>query len=170
MRPLTGLLLLAALLLAAVPAQAQPPPGACARTGTTLECDVQIHELGAGGPYHVLPERIDANVGDTLILHVTNAAHSPHNLVVCGDGTPPSDKCADKWAFTNDIAANATRNATVQSIPKAGTFYYFCLLPGHAAIGMKGELKVTGEKKSGGTATLGAVLAIAAAALVLRRR
>jgi plastocyanin len=163
--------LLAALLVATVPATAQSPPtGGCARSGTVITCDVQIHELGPGGPFHVLPERIEANVGDTLTLIVTNKAEGPHNLVVCGDGKAPSQTCAAKWAFTNNIDTNATRTETIASLPKGGTFYYFCLLPGHAATGMNGELKIAGEKKAEGTALVGSILALATVALVLRRK
>ena len=141
MRTLTGLLLLiAALLVATVPAEAQWPPGGCAKSGTVIECDVQIHEFHPGGPYHVVPERIDANVGDTLKLHVTNKGNSTHNMVVCGDGKTASDKCADKWAFTNNIDPNSTKNITVESLAKGGTFYYYWLLPGHAPISLAGNL------------------------------
>lgn len=176
MRALPAILLLLAtglLAWAAPPAAAlEPVPGACAREGTVLTCDVQIHEVGPNGPYHVLPERIDAKVGDTLKLHVTNQGNSTHNLVVCGDGTAPSDKCSDIWAFTQDMPAKAEKDITVQSVPKGGTFYYFCMKPGHAAIGMKGDLVVAGQaaKKSGGEATLGGILALAGVALVARRR
>ncbi|MEA3199534.1 MAG: Copper binding protein plastocyanin/azurin family [Thermoplasmata archaeon] len=176
MRPI--LLLLAATLLAPLAlAQPTPDPGACVQESATVEsCDVQIHELPSGS-YHVLPERINVAEGETLKLHVENRGNSTHNLMFCGDGVDPttslSPTCKDVWTFTNDIAAHAEKNVTISSVSKAGTFYYFCTKPGHANNKMYGEMIVASSgaaKKSGGEAALGAILALVAVALVVRRR
>lgn len=174
----TTLALAFALFLAPLAlAQPAPDPGACVQESATVEaCDVQIHELPSGS-YHVLPERINVAQGETLKLRVENTGSSAHNLMFCGDGVDPttslSPTCKDVWTFTNDIAAHGEKNVTISSVPKAGTFYYFCTKPGHANNKMYGEMIVAssgGAKKSGGEATLGATLALGLVALVLRRR
>lgn len=191
MRALPLALVVAALVLAALPAQAQSPPGggdgsvvidgittprgACSppTSERVIACDVQFHNFN--GAFHMVPDRIDARQGDTLKIQVSNLAKGVHNLVVCGDGAPPSvpEKCAAMWAFTQDLPENATKVITVSAIPKSGTFYFFCMKTGHSELGMRGELKVAanGEaKKSGGEAVVGTVLALVAMALVARRR
>lgn len=168
MRLFLPLLLLVAF---ALPAGAQTDPAACTKSGAVISCNVQLHEVSTGG-FHVLPERIDANPGDTLKMHVVNQGQATHNLVVCGDGKAPSSTCNDKWAFTGNMGAGESKDVTVDSIPKSGTFYYFCTLPGHAGGGMSGELKVQGsaDKNSPGTAAVGALLALTASALLVGRR
>lgn len=167
----TLVLLVAFAALLALPA-APAQTATCTKSGTVVSCNVQLHELASGG-FHMVPERIDANVGDTLKLTVTNQGQSPHNLVVCGDGKAPSSTCDDKWAFTNTLDAGATKEITVASIPKGGSFYYYCMMPGHGPGGMSGELKVAGSaatKTSPGTAVAGTLGALAACAIFMARR
>jgi len=155
--------LLPALLLALVvlPATAQAQ-------GRTLEALVQLHETQYG--LHIAPERIDANVGDTIRMEVANLGQARHNLVVCA--TPGEETCAsDRLAFTPNLASNATHVLTVTP-PEPGTYAYYCDLPGHREGGMKGELVVQGEAKNETPlpALPLAALAALAAVLVLRRR
>ena len=157
--------LLATLLLA--------PAASAARS---LEMEIHLHELQAG--LHIIPEEINAAVGDTLKITVYNDyidhMPSPHDVLFCGDGTNPSTECKNKWAFTGLIQGNQTAQLTVP-VKKAGTFDYYCDIPGHKAAGMSGLLRVQGDGSSTGRSTtpgvalVGTLIALAAVA-VLRRR
>ncbi|GEM_PF-4539867 len=172
MRLALGTLVAALVLLAAAPAHAQTPDvPACTKSGTVISCEVELHEFSAG--FHIAPERIDGVVGDTVRIHVINLGPSPHNLLVCGDGVSPGTTCNDKWAGpTKNLGNNESIDLPPFTLKKAGTFYYYCAIPGHAQGGMVGELKVTGgaTNKSGGEAALGAIVALAGVAFLVRRR
>lgn len=155
-----ALLLLSAALLALV-----PTAGA-----EEVEHIVYLHEYSGG--LHIVPETITAKVGDTLKVTVVNEGRSPHNLIFCGDGTSPLEKCNERWAFTANIPAGESAPLTV-TLTKAGTFDYYCDIPGHKSGGMTGVLTVQGEPEKRSVPPPGlvaAALAAAAAALVLRRR
>jgi uncharacterized cupredoxin-like copper-binding protein len=161
--------LLAAMLLVGA---ALPWGGALAQDGRTIAIQAQLHETSFG--LHLVPERIDARVGDTLVVEVVNQGQSGHTLVFCGDapGGSGSD-CRDKWADSQLIPAGQSVNMTLK-VPKAGTFEFFCRLPGHRQGGMNGELFVQeapgGGKKTPGPAPLLALFAAAAAALLVAPR
>lgn len=159
--------LAAALLLAALAAALAAAP-AHAQEGRTIAVQAQLHDTALGP--HMVPERIDARVGDTLVVEVINQGTTKHNLVFCGD-SPAGSTCNEKTAFTPLLEPGETRNLTVR-VTKPGTFEYYCDIPGHRQGGMRGELHVQGEavKETPGAAPL-ALLALAAAlALTLRRR
>lgn len=158
------ILVLATLLagLALGPAEAQ-------ESGRTIPVAVFLHD----NPHHLVPERVNARVGDTLEFTVTNAGTSPHNLIVCGDGANPASACDERWAFTPMLQPNGTAQMTV-TLTEAGTFEYYCDIVGHKAGGMVGTLVVeggeAGTKESPGFALGFALLAAAAGAVALRRR
>lgn len=125
----TPLLALALLAPSAIAAQA--------------EHIVYLHE----NPLHALPEVIRAHEGDTLTLTVENPASegkTPHKLVVCGDGADLNEACADPWATTQMIQPGASAQVTFVA-KRAGTFEYYCSIPGHKGGGMKGTLLVEGD-------------------------
>jgi uncharacterized cupredoxin-like copper-binding protein len=73
---------------------------------------------------------------------VTNAGAIPHTFKLC---TAPAKTaaaltCAGHGTANISPGAKATLKVT---IAKAGTYEYLCTVPGHAAGGMKGLLKVT---------------------------
>jgi plastocyanin len=141
------------------------------------EVDVPVYLHEFQGSLHMVPSTVEANVGDKIVFTVTNQGidhdNSPHNFIVCGDGTNPSSDCNDKWAFSGMIQDNQTVVVTVPSVPKAGTFDYFCSIPGHKQAGMTGQLVVQGsgptQKSSPGTATIGTLMALGAVALFARK-
>lgn len=155
---ISALLLLAAALLA-------PPAGAA-----EVEQVIYLHEYSGG--LHILPETIAANVGDTLKITVANEGKSPHNLLFCGDGSSPLEKCDNPWGVSAMIPAGETAPMTVE-LTKAGTFDYYCPIAGHKGGGMGGTLTVLGaaeEKTVSGHGALAALLALSAAVLLFRRR
>jgi uncharacterized cupredoxin-like copper-binding protein len=77
-----------------------------------------------------------------VTFNVTNSGAIPHTFKLC---TAPAkstaaNSCAGKGTPNISPGAKATLKAT---IAKAGTYEYICTIPGHAAGGMKGLLKVT---------------------------
>jgi uncharacterized cupredoxin-like copper-binding protein len=65
----------------------------------------------------------------TVTFKVTNKGKIAHDFMIKGKKTAL-------------IQAGKSVTLTV-SFPSAGTFAYKCTVPGHAALGMKGTLKVT---------------------------
>lgn len=165
----TRTLLAALLLLGAT----LPWHAVQAQEGRTIAIQAQLHETSFG--LHLVPERMDARVGDTLVVEVVNQGSARHDVVFCGDPPGGSGTCNDKWAASPILDGGQSANVTIK-VTKAGTFEYFCDLPGHKQGGMKGELVVQeapgGSKKATpGPAPILALLAVAAAALlVLPRR
>lgn len=130
------------------------------------EFNVYVHE-----PFHLLPERMTVQEGETVRFRIVNGNPNPHDLVVCGDGVEAGPECDDVWGFTT-LAPNSEA-VLVFTAKKAGTFEYYCTLTGHKQGGMKGELLVQGDanaKKETPSLPLAAALgALGAAALACRR-
>ena len=76
-----------------------------------------------------------------VTFKVKNAGGFPHSFKVCSSakgGT--ANSCAGKGTATIAPGGSATLAVT---FAKAGSYEYLCTVPGHAANGMKGILKVT---------------------------
>jgi len=72
---------------------------------------------------------------------VTNGGAIPHTFKVCSKATTTAaNSCAGKGTPMLSGGQKATLKVTFL---KAGTYEYLCTVPGHAAGGMKGLLKVT---------------------------
>lgn len=159
LRTLLALTLLALLL----------PSAATGQEGSrTIAVQAQLHDTALGP--HMVPERIDARVGDTLVVEVVNQGTTKHNVVFCAE-PKESATCAERLAFTPLMDPGAVRNLTF-TVTEPGTFEYYCDVPGHRQGGMRGELLVQGEAKKEtplpGLAL--ALLALAGLALATRRR
>jgi uncharacterized cupredoxin-like copper-binding protein len=77
-----------------------------------------------------------------VTFNVTNAGAIPHTFKFC---TTPAKTAANTCsAGKGTPMLTPGQKATVKvTIGKAGTYEYLCTVPGHAAGGMKGLLKVT---------------------------
>jgi hypothetical protein len=65
----------------------------------------------------------------------------PHTFYVCSSSKGGSaNTCAGKG--TAQISPGASATLTI-NFKTAGSYEYLCTVPGHAAAGMKGDLKVT---------------------------
>lgn len=163
-----ALVLAPALALALV---AMPPTAAAIEREITL----YLHE----DPLHALPETINANVGDVLKLTVENPeaeGKTVHNLRVCGDPYQPNDispDCARSLGQTPNLQPGESAPLTV-TLDEAGTFEYYCYIPGHKGGGMAGLLHVAGDEAANKGIPFGPLallaLALALLALALRRR
>jgi uncharacterized cupredoxin-like copper-binding protein len=65
----------------------------------------------------------------TVVFRVENKGKLHHDFKINGKKTPL-------------IAPGKSATLTVR-FTKAGSYYYYCTVPGHAAAGMKGHLRVT---------------------------
>lgn len=142
-------------------------PATLAQDAQPLEQTIYLHET-----LHIVPERINAAEGDQISARVLNAGSTPHDILFCGDGPNEQSTCRDRWSFVR-LEPGQEANITVP-VKKAGTFEYFCSIPGHKQGGMRGELMVQGVATDEKGIPLGASLAllalVASASLALRRR
>jgi uncharacterized cupredoxin-like copper-binding protein len=76
----------------------------------------------------------------SVTFKVTNGGKIPHDFKICS---------SSKGGSANSCAGKATpvlapgKSATLTVTLAAGTYEYLCTEPGHAAGGMKGDLKAT---------------------------
>src|SRR4051812_2311984 len=125
------LLAVAALVLVAVPtAQARET-----RTAATIT-------VTAGKPSEFGFKLSTKTVAHGAVtFSVTNGGAIPHTFKVCSKATKiAANSCAGKGTPMLSAGQKATLKVTFL---KAGTYEYVCTVPGHAAGGMKGLLKVT---------------------------
>jgi uncharacterized cupredoxin-like copper-binding protein len=125
---------LAALAAWALPAVAAPASNAAAASTTV--------SVTAGKPSEFRFTLSTKTVKHgTVVFKVANKGALPHTFKVCSSskgGTATS--CTGK--STPMISPGKTSSLTV-TFAKAGSYEYLCTIPGHAAAGMKGDLKVT---------------------------
>lgn len=74
-----------------------------------------------------------------ITFKVTNKGAIGHDFKLCNKGGT-ANACTGKVTPVLTTGKSATLTVTVA---KAGTYEYLCTEPGHAAGGMKGQLKVT---------------------------
>jgi len=126
-----SLLSLMVLLSWALPAGAHP-----ARvTGTTVN-------VIAGKPseYHFTLSVKSVKTG-TVTFKLTNSGTVPHDLKFCSSPKGgKADTCTGTATPLISPGATATLKVTFKT---PGTYEYLCTFPGHAALGMTGDLKVT---------------------------
>jgi uncharacterized cupredoxin-like copper-binding protein len=76
-----------------------------------------------------------------ITFKVKNAGGFPHSFKLCSSPKGGSaNSCAGKGTPTIAPGSSATLKVT---LAKKGSYEYLCTVPGHAANGMKGVLKVT---------------------------
>jgi uncharacterized cupredoxin-like copper-binding protein len=122
---------LAALVLVAVPvAQARPVRAAATIAVTAGKPSEFGFKLSAKTVAH-----------GAVTFAVTNGGAIPHTFKVCSKATTTAaNSCSGKVTPMLSGGQKATLKVTFS---KAGTYEYLCTVPGHAAGGMKGLLKVT---------------------------
>jgi uncharacterized cupredoxin-like copper-binding protein len=122
---------LAALVLVAVPVAQATPVRAAATIAVTAGKPSEFgFKLSAKTVAH-----------GAVTFTVTNAGAIPHTFKVCSKATTTAaNSCTGKGTPMLSGGQKATLKVTFL---KAGTYEYLCTVPGHAAGGMKGLLKVT---------------------------
>jgi len=77
----------------------------------------------------------------TVTFKYTNKGKLTHDFSIC---TKPTTKAANACASKGTPTLSPGSSATLKfTFAKAGTYEYICKVPGHAAAGMKGLIKVT---------------------------
>jgi uncharacterized cupredoxin-like copper-binding protein len=76
----------------------------------------------------------------TVTFKLTNAGTQPHDLKICAS---PKGGNANSCAGTGTKQLSPGQSATlVYTFKSKGVYEYLCTVPGHAAAGMKGTLRV----------------------------
>lgn len=137
-RKLTVLLLALVTLVAVVAAgcgkkqeqAASPTPGET-ETTTPVAGDGPVEVVVTMTDFKIEPATITVSQGATVRLVVKNdSSANPHDFSI-----------PDLNAATKQLAGNESETITFTA-DKTGTFKILCTVPGHEALGMKGELKV----------------------------
>ncbi len=91
--------------------------------------------IGVGGEIDgVANPDLHATVGDTVRITVINGDPMLHDLRIEEFGVYTGELLQDEQTVVVEFVAN-----------QAGTFVYFCSIPGHRQVGMEGKLIVSGE-------------------------
>jgi uncharacterized cupredoxin-like copper-binding protein len=77
-----------------------------------------------------------------ITFTVSNGGNLPHDFELCSKPSSSASATTCTGKKTALISPGASAKLTV-AVLKAGTYEYLCTVPGHAAAGMKGLLKVT---------------------------
>jgi hypothetical protein len=117
-------------------------PAGAHRSGRTA---VRIVTVTAGKPnefrFTVVPKIVPRGA---VLFRITNSPTGslPHDFKICASskGTIATNACAGKASKTISPGVKTTLSYTFKA---KGTYEYLCTIPGHAAAGMKGLLKVT---------------------------
>ncbi len=78
---------------------------------------------------------------------MTNTGTLPHDIRICTKALTTAqvshlNTCATRVSSAT-ISPGSKATTVKATFKKAGTYEYLCTLPGHAALGMKGDLTVT---------------------------
>ena len=114
-------------------------PAAMARPGATKVANVTV-TAGKPAEFHfiVAPGTVKSGV---IVFKITNKGALPHDFKLCSKRNQPlATTCTGR--ATKQINPGQTATLRVSVLLK-GAYEYLCTVPGHAAGGMKGFLKVT---------------------------
>jgi uncharacterized cupredoxin-like copper-binding protein len=135
-----GVFSLAVLLAWVIPAGASTAVGAS--TAAKAAASSTTVQVTAGKPSEFkFTLSVKSVKTGTVIFKLSNKGALSHSFKVCSSskgGT--ADSCTGKTTPTIAPGKTATLSVT---FAKAGSYEYLCTVPGHAAAGMKGDLKVT---------------------------
>ena len=77
----------------------------------------------------------------TVTFKMTNSGSIPHDIKICASSKGgQANSCAGK---DSKLISSGQSTTLTYTFKKKGTYEYLCTVPGHAAAGMKGDLKVT---------------------------
>jgi uncharacterized cupredoxin-like copper-binding protein len=115
-------------------------PSALARSGSkTLISKVTV-TAGKPAEFHfiVAPSTVKRGI---IVFKITNKGKLPHDFKLCSKASSSlGNSCNGRSSGQMSPGQSKTLRVTVL---RKGTYEYLCTVPGHAAGGMKGLLKVT---------------------------
>ena len=85
---------------------------------------------------------LNLKVGQTYTMTVTNSGTMPHTWEISSQKAAGSVLFGAQIAPTSYLAPGASGSVTFTP-NQAGNFYYVCIVPGHVALGMWGNVVVT---------------------------
>ncbi len=113
----------------------QPEKTGPTTLSATLKAKQTLNVTAApGGNLAFSPSRLSATTGLTKI-----------DVTVAGAGHTFSLQDASTLFASLSLDAAGTKKDGVAFFPQAGTYVFFCAIPGHEAAGMKGTITVTGK-------------------------
>lgn len=106
--------------------------GAAGLTSVAIGAKVTKRNITANGPVSYNVKSLNASAGKVTIT-MRNANNVPHNVAIKGKGL--------KRPVIGKVVAKGKRSVAT-AVLKAGTYTFYCTVPGHEAAGMKGVLRV----------------------------
>ena len=115
-------------------------PSAMARSGgAKLLTNVTV-TAGKPSEFHFIVSPSTAKRG-VIVFKITNKGALPHDFTLCSkSGSSLANSCRGR--SSGQISPGQSKTLRVSVLSK-GTYEYLCSVPGHAAGGMKGLIKVT---------------------------
>ena len=118
-------------LCVAAPALARPVKVSVSNVTVTAGKPAEFHFI-------VAPSTVKSGI---VVFKVTNKGALAHDFSICSaSSTKLANSCRGRT--TKQISPNSSDTLRV-TITRKGTYEYLCTVPGHAAGGMKGFIKVT---------------------------
>ena len=115
-------------------------PRAMARLGGAILLTNVTVTVGQPAEFHFIVSPSTAKRG-VIVFKITNKGALPHTFSLCSARNKPlANSCSGRTS--GQISPGQSGTLRVIVLLK-GTYEYLCTLPGHAAGGMKGLLKVT---------------------------
>lgn len=84
----------------------------------------------SGSEFSFSPASINVKAGERVKITFRNIGQAPHNLVLEGLG------------ITTKTIGGGQTDVVEFTAPAAGTYSFFCSIPGHRSAGMEGSLKI----------------------------
>ncbi len=133
---------------ASAPSTTPSTPTTPTTTGNKVEFNLTFEEESPVKLHFTVNGEINKDIrvkaGDTVTIKIKNNGAMPHAV---GIVTDPKD--VNSIAFTNAAIGSSTQfilpkqeGSTTFIADKRGEYYYICLVPGHADLGMKGKFIV----------------------------
>lgn len=133
---------------------------ACVPSGTAQAAEGRpVEVLLHDNPFHIAPERILANPGESVTFNVYNAGVIGHDFRVCR--AEAEGGCNSPVVYVPVLQAGQWGNVTVK-MPATGTYHFECGVPGHSDAGMVGELVIGPAKGTPGLPAAWVVLVLVA--------
>jgi uncharacterized cupredoxin-like copper-binding protein len=115
-------------------------PSALARSGSKMLISNVTVTAGQPTEFHfvVAPSTVKRGI---IVFKITNKGKLPHDFKLCSKASSSlANSCNGRSSGQMSPGQSKTLRVTVL---RKGTYEYLCTVPGHAAGGMKGFLKVT---------------------------